>query len=153
MHAALFYDYHYFIADSFGNTAVIEYINGEMKVLRGNEYAMNFYLSEGGDNRRAIGYDREKTVSACLEVCGGTMEEKEAADLLWRCLVSFRHRRGYMIKTLWSAVYNCSVPSVTLYSDGDFTKSYRFDLKIKNESENSADDSFRNTQNMFGGQK
>lgn len=124
MRAALFCDYHYQVADASGATAVLEYVDGQLHVVRNQPYAMNFYLLPGGDNRKAMGYDRRDLVAAALGLSGeGTSPANSSGedavllpgqcfDLLEQCRLRYRHKRGYMIDTLWRAVYDCTDASV-----------------------------------------
>lgn len=156
MRAALFCDYHYQVADAAGNTAVLEYVDGQLHVLPGQPYAMNFYLLPGGDNRKAMGYDRQGLVEAALglscertaspEVDAGPAESSQVVELpaeacvltpeqsfelLERCRLRYRHKRGYMIDTLWRAVYDCTDASVEVQTwTGAAKRSAREDAKL-----------------------
>lgn len=114
MRASLFCDYHFHLLDAAGRSAVIEYIGGKMHVLEGQPYAMNFYLLPGGDNRKAMGYDREKTVSAALRETNSRMSREAALAVLEKCRLDYRHRLGYRVMCLWSAVYDCRDASMLL---------------------------------------
>ena len=114
LRAALFCDYHYQVLDAAGNCAVLEYVGNELRVLRGQDYAMNFYLSADGPKCREMGRDRETWVRDALAVSGGRMETADAMALLGKCRLHYRHWMGHMVECLWSAVYHCGDASVTV---------------------------------------
>lgn len=130
MNDSLFCNYHYHIADASGKSIVIEYVNNEMRLISPTDktqYVMNFYLSPDGDNKKGFGYTREKWVKEAFEICGGTvMEEQEAMKLLEKCRLDYKHKRGYQITSLWSAVYNCNERTMLLSTRMNYGKQYRF---------------------------
>ena len=128
LRAALFCDYHYQVLDAAGNCAVLEYTGNRLHVLRGQPYAMNFYFSADGDNRREMGREREEKVRAALRDSGGVMEPEETMKLLKSCGLHYRHRLGHMVSCLWSAVYDCADASMTVCA-GDYSRSYRFEQR------------------------
>ncbi len=128
MHDLLFVNYHYQICDKSGKSVIVEYVNNEMRIIYPedkHQYLMNFFLSEDGDNKKGFGYERRDEVEATLEKTGGIMQENEAIDTLERCLLNYKHKRGYMITTLWSAVYNCEECSVTFTGGMDYSRVYK----------------------------
>lgn len=128
LRAALGCDYHYQVLDAAGDCAVLEYTGNRLHVLRGQRYAMNFYFSEGGDNRREMGREREKKVCAALTATGGVMEPEQVMTLLEACGLHYRHKLGHMVSCLWSAVYDCADASATVCA-GDYSRSYRFEQR------------------------
>lgn len=128
LRAALFCDYHYQVLDAGGDCAVLEYTGNRLHILRGLPYAMNFYFSADGDNRREMGREREKRVCAALTASGGVMEQERAMELLEACCLHYRHRLGYRVSCLWSAVYDCADASVTVCA-GDYSRKYRFEQR------------------------
>lgn len=125
-------NYHYQIADAAGNSAIIEYVNNEMIVIRQqadkeNLVLTNYFLTEGGDNHDGRGYDRLETIEAELENKKGILTEDEAMHLLSRCTLHYRHKTlKHEVITLWSSVYNCSEKSMLLCAGMDYTKKYKF---------------------------
>ena len=128
LRAALGCDYHYQVLDATGDCAVLEYTKNRLHILRGQPYAMNFYFSADGDNRREMGREREEKVRAALTASCGTMEPEQAMALLERCGLHYRHRLGHMVSCLWSAVYDCADASVTVCA-GDYSRSDRFEQR------------------------
>lgn len=129
MHDLLFCNYHYQITDATGKSVIIEYVNNEMRVIypgkEKNQYLMNFYLSADGDNSKGFGYERRDVVVDALAKTGGVMDEQQAIDVLEKCLLNYKHERGYMITTLWSAAYNCNERSMTIAGGMDYSKIYK----------------------------
>ena len=125
LRAALFCDYHYQVLDAKGDCAVLEYTGNRLHVLRGQSYAMNFYFSEDGDNRREMGREREERVRAAMTASGGCMEPEQVMELLEGCGLHYRHRLGHMVSCLWSAVYDCADASATVCA-GDYSRKFRF---------------------------
>lgn len=129
MHDSLFCNYHYHIADAEGNSVVIEYVNNEMRLIypeNKTQYVMNFYLSSDGDNKKGFGYTREKWVKEAFAGKDGIMQEEQAMELLEKCRLDYKHKRGYMISSLWSAVYNCREKTMLLSTRMNYSKQYRF---------------------------
>ncbi len=131
MHDSLFCNYHYHIVDASGKSVVIEYVNNEMRLIYPEDklqHVMNFYLSKDGDTSKAFGYTRQKWVKESFEEKEIKTEE-EAMDLLNKCQLYFRHKRGYMITSLWSAVYNCNKKTLLLSTRMNYETQYKFGVE------------------------
>ena len=124
--------YHYQIADASGDTAIIEYVNGEPTVLRpdssGSLIATNFWLSEGVDDPEGLGRDRYDTVKTMLEEKEYQVSEKEAMEILDAVHLEDSDMNGYICSTLWSVVYNNTEKTFTLCPMYDYEHPYRFSL-------------------------
>lgn len=124
--------YHYQVADAAGNTAIIEYVNGEMAVLQpdrsGTLIATNFWLSEGVDDPDGMGQDRYATVEKALKETNYVVSEKEAMALLKATHLENADLHGYICSTLWSVVYNNTNQTFTLCTMYDYEKPYRFSV-------------------------
>lgn len=133
MHDPMFVNYHYQFADVAGNSALVEYVDNEMHVIRQSApeeplTLTNFFLTEGGDNSKEFGRDRFENISACL-ANDPTLTEHEAMDLLSKNTLYYHHAwMPHMVTTLWSAVYNCTDRSVLLCTGMDYEKRYRFSV-------------------------
>ena len=127
MRASMAADYHFHILDATGACVLVEYINNEMVVYDDKNYAMNFYFNESGDNKRAMGRTRQKTVESYL-----AKQDKFTVDeimmILKDCILCYRHQFGHMVNTIYSAVYNASKKSIIVCSNRDYDKQYKFDL-------------------------
>lgn len=131
MHDSLFCNYHYHIVDASGKSIVIEYVNNEMRLIEPydkTQHVMNFYLSKDGDASKGFGYTRQKWVIEEFRKNNGHMNEQDAMKLLEKCKLDYKHRRGYQITSLWSAVYNCNKKSVLLSTGMNYNKQYIFNI-------------------------
>lgn len=134
MHDSLFINYHYQLADAEGNSAIIEYVNNKMHVIRQKEKyenlaLTNYFLTEGGDNHDGRGYDRYSRIKKTLRKSEGVVTENEAMKLLSECVLNYKHPTlKHQVITLWSAVYNCNEKSVLLCAGMDYEKKYRLSI-------------------------
>ena len=134
MHDSLFINYHYQLADAEGNSAIIEYVNNNMHVIRqqkkdDNLILTNYFLTKGGDNHDGRGYDRYNRIRDKLKATDGVLTENEAMRLLSRCRLNYIHPLlKHEVITLWSAVYNCNQKSMLLCAGMDYSKKYRFSV-------------------------
>jgi predicted choloylglycine hydrolase len=91
---------HYLIADPSGASAVIEYIDGKVHVLRHGQVITNFVLTGSTPEERA--HDRRyHTATTALAAAGGRMSSSQTLDLLkrvrqkitrWSVAYDMRHR-------------------------------------------------------------
>ncbi len=127
-------NYHYQLADATGASAIIEYVDNKMVVIRQekdkkNLIVTNYFLTEGGDNHDGRGYDRYERIETTLRSKEGIVTEDEAMDLLSKSVLHYRHPQlKHMVITLWSAVYNCSEKSMLLCAGMDYSKKYRLSV-------------------------
>ncbi|MBO5859141.1 MAG: linear amide C-N hydrolase [Clostridia bacterium] len=124
--------YHYQIADASGDTAVIEYANGETTVLRPDEtgtlVATNFWLSEGVDDPEGAGYDRYETAKSMLKQNNYIVSEKEAMDILDATHIENVDLHGFICSTIWSVVFNNSDKTFSVCTMYDFDNIYKFSV-------------------------
>lgn len=124
-------NYHYQLADANGTSAIIEYVDNKMVVIRQDESKKclaltNYFLTEGGDNHDGRGYDRYEHIEKTLESKGGVVTEDEAMTLLSECTLHYQHKTlKHMVITLWSGVYNCNEKSMLLSAGMDYSKKYK----------------------------
>lgn len=114
---------HFFIADALGNSAVIEYLRGEMKVIKGDDsfqVVTNYYLSD--KERPGKGKDRYNTAYNMLSSSEGNIDEVTAMDIL---------RAVKVDSTVYSIIYNQGTGNVYLAYNGNYNKVYNFNLKLK----------------------
>lgn len=117
-------DCHYLIADSSGNSVVVEFMEEEVKVIKPTEdyqIASNFILY----NDLLIGdgfceFERYETVEKVLAANNGILTEKQAMELLEEILIPGR--------TQWSAVYNQSSLTTTISISKSYDSLYEFSL-------------------------
>ena len=138
MHDALGVSYHYLIGDANGNSVIIEYINNELRIINpvnregwscDSQYLTNFFVSEDGNNTHGDGWDRYRKIGLTLEHGNGTLTEAEAMNLLSSINLHYRHKLGWEVITLWSAVYNCDKATVKLCAGMDYSKAYSLSVE------------------------
>jgi uncharacterized protein (DUF885 family) len=116
---------HYFLADSAGNSAVVEYIDGEMKAIRNQadwQVATNFLLSLEQPQGAESSCWRYNQAYAVLEGAGGSLDPLAAMDLL----ESVSQPGEYA--TRWSVVYNLSKKELQLVMGRDYASMFTFGL-------------------------
>lgn len=134
MHDSIFINYHYQLADAEGNSAIIEYVNNEMHVIRQEKKddclaLTNYFLTEGGDNHDGRGYDRYSRIKKTLKANDGVITDGDAMKLLSECTLFYKHPQlKHQVITLWSAVYNCTEKSILLCAGMDYDKKYRLSI-------------------------
>lgn len=141
MRDMIFANYHYQIADAEGNSAIVEYVNNEMHIIRQttkgeNQKLTNFYLTEGGDNRKEMGRDRYHNIEEKLCACNYHITEQDAMKLLENNTLYYHHKwMLHMVITVWSSVYNCTNKTMLMCSGMDYAHQYRFSLDHPGEAE------------------
>lgn len=134
MHDSIFINYHYQLADAKGNSAIIEYVDNKMHVIRQEKKdeclaLTNYFLTPGGDNHDGRGMDRYDTIKARLNESDGIITEEDAMELLSNVVLNYQHKiLKHQVITLWSAVYNCNKREVLLCAGMDYDKKYRLSV-------------------------
>ena len=120
---------HYLIADSQGNSVIIEYIDNKMLTIKPYEietvkylYLTNFYLKKPIGPGNENGLDRYLILKEKLKN-DTIMEEENAMDLL----IDVRKT------TLWSNVYNLNELTVVTALRQNYSIFYKFDVNKPNE--------------------
>lgn len=128
--------YHFFLADAQGNSAVIEYIDNEMRVLHNTEEnpylaATNFSLTTKEQN--GGGKDRYEIIQNGLEKTAGIMSREDAMELLDEAQFdNLKATNGdetniyYNCSTQWSAVYNLTDKVVKICIGTDYSEEYEY---------------------------
>jgi len=112
---------HYQLADRSGRAAVVEFVNGEMRVFRSEhawQVSTNFLFAEGEGHAACWRYDR---ASAVLQERQGRLSMPEAMDLLHAV-----SQPGGGSATLWSVVYNMNSGAIHVAMNRNFQKVYSF---------------------------
>lgn len=129
--------YHYQISDAQGNSVVIEFVDGDMKLIYPEERtdspvkyqgATNFYLYEGVDDPDGVGQDRLETIFNALDAKKGVTSEQEAMDILQSVSMKDADLHGFICSTLWSVVYNQDDLTMNLCHNNDFDTIYSFSV-------------------------
>ena len=132
MHDSIFINYHYQLADAYGTSAIIEYVDNKMYVIRQEKKddclsLTNYFLTPGGDNHDGRGMDRYEHMQKTLGSKNGVITENDAMQLLSEVTLNYQHELlKHQVITLWSAVYNCSERSMLLCAGMDYGKKYKF---------------------------
>jgi hypothetical protein len=126
-HNVAFYDppIHYLISDASGSSAIVEYVDGEMKVITNQEpwqVATNFIVSEvlplGGDSP-CQRYDR---AYQALSAANGSISPDEAMAILESVSGA---------NTIWSAVYDMSTGEIQVVMDKKYDQIHAFQLEMR----------------------
>ncbi len=134
MRDVLFVNYHYHFVDAQGNSALIEYVDDKMHIIRQqkpdeNLVLTNYFLTEGGDNRKGMGMDRFERIGACLKQSGHTLTEEAAMELLSQNTLYYRHKIfRHMVITVWSSVFNVSKGTMKMCAGMDYDHMYEFSV-------------------------
>ena len=122
--------YHFQIADATGDSAVIEYLRGEMVVLRkGNKSyiaATNFTLSSA--NHRGVGKSHYETLVKGLNESKGILTEEQSMQLLSDVTTVENSPNGnaFTCNTQWSVVYNLSEKTMKVCIGMDYDTVYEY---------------------------
>ena len=117
---------HYLIADTQGNSAVIEFLGGEIVVIENEnpwQVSTNFIISEVQPQGAESPSGRHNRLEAALMEVQGDVSVPESLDLL--ADVAQAGETG----TRWSAVYDLEALTVTIAIDRDFENTYQFSLE------------------------
>lgn len=121
---------HYLISDSSGNSAVIEFIDGEISVIRNSEQwqvATNFVISHSRSQDRAYYCWRYRRAYHILEQAEGNTSENEAMALLEGVSQSGRFH------TIWSAVYDMTTGHIQVVMGREYGEAHEFTLEMERE--------------------
>jgi len=112
---------HYLIADAGGHSAVIEYVNGTMSVLKNSEpwhVSTNFIITGSGAPANAPCW-RYNTAYSELRTCNGVLTNDGALTLLSKVSQS---------STMWSVVYGMSAGTVLVATRRGYAGALKFNL-------------------------
>jgi hypothetical protein len=116
---------HLMIADPSGISAVVEFIDGEMKIIRNTypyQVAANFYLSNLPGSTEKKGLDRYNAVLGWLKEEEGSITPEEAMDILKKVSVK---------NTAWSIVYDMGTGEVYVSVSRDYENIKRFSIPLR----------------------
>lgn len=112
----------YMIADSTGDAAVIEFVDGRMVTIKKNskyQVVTNFTLYDN-PTKDGFGKDRYENISNELVKCQGIITEHDALELLKKNVIPGDEQ--------WSAVYNLTKRRVSVTFSGDYEHVYEYEL-------------------------
>lgn len=113
---------HFFVADANGDSAVIEFVNGKMVIVKKSkiyQIVTNFTL-HNNPNHEGFGKDRYENIESELETRHGIISENDALELLKRNVIPGDEQ--------WSAIYNLTKGSVHIIFSREYNKVYKYDL-------------------------
>jgi hypothetical protein len=113
---------HFFIADAEGNSASVEYLNYEMKVVKNSEkyqVLTNYYVSS--PSRLGDGQVRYDKATELLKDKNGVVTSDEAMDIL----------KNVSNHTVWSTIYNQNTGEVNIALRQQYDDVKTFSLKLK----------------------
>ena len=116
---------HYFLADSSGASAVVEFINGEMRIITSPDpwqVSTNFLISEEGPQGATSSCPRYNRAYSTLQGSAGVLSESDAMALLEDV------SQGGDYPTIWSAVYNLTTGAIQLTVGREYAQVYDFTL-------------------------
>ena len=119
--------FHFMVTDAKGESAVIEYVNNVMKIIKPDTiknvnnylYVTNFYLSPDSSSSSKMGYDRYLILEKYLNVKGVKMEWYNSMEILDKVKMGM---------TLWSNVYDTSNSTVITGMRRDYSILYEFNI-------------------------
>ena len=124
--------YHYLFVDAQGDSAIIEYIDNKMHIIRPYEiekmgylFLTNFFLLKPIGKGNENGFDRYSILKKNLND-KTKMEESEAMNLL---------NKVHKASTIWSNVYNCNNLTVITSLRQNYNVLYKFALGNPNKCE------------------
>lgn len=117
---------HFLIGDASGDSAVIEYQDGRMHVVRSDTgYQISTNFLQYGDKKTGNGVGRYQKIEDALENGNGVLTDSAALELLGDV--------GVYGRTQWSVVYNLTTGDVTLMPNLDFDKVEHFSLETSHD--------------------
>ncbi len=119
------FDYHFFVADRSGKSAVLEYAGNELKVLDADRVT-NFYLTDP-DGELQVGRERYEVIDAVLNYRGGRLEKEEVLEVLKLVSQPSGCDTGRS-NTRWSAVYDLTDLSAEVYTGHRYDRPCRVSL-------------------------
>ncbi|MBR4635590.1 MAG: linear amide C-N hydrolase [Clostridia bacterium] len=127
-------NYHYMLADAEGRSAVIEYVDDKISIIRpakeGDDTVVtNYFLTDGADNTKGRGFDRFDDISERLCGCGHSMSELDVMELLSRNTLYYHHPRlPHMVTTCWSNVFDLEEKTLLNCCGMEYAEGYKFSL-------------------------
>jgi len=115
---------HYLIADRSGDSAVVEFIKGEISVLRNNQpwqVSTNFIITGTTSESAKAKCGRYRKASETLEQVNGKLSQREAMTLL---------KSVSQASTIWSTVYMLTTGSIQVVMGRNYDTLHSFNLKL-----------------------
>ncbi len=116
---------HYLVADSSGDSAVIEFIDDEMRVVRGDksfQVSTNFLLSSNPPQNNRTACRRYNRVFETLSLAKGEFSAENGMDLLRSVSQTGEH------PTIWSCLYDLTARDVRVAMGRNYGRVHRLSL-------------------------
>jgi hypothetical protein len=116
---------HYLLADRSGNSALLELVDGELKVIRSEQpwqAATNFIFTRAAPQADDSPCWRYNTAYAQLQTQAGEMNTQQALDLLEKVSQGGDH------PTIWSVVYELESAQMSVVVDRKYQQVYEFSV-------------------------
>ena len=116
---------HYLLADRSGNTAVVEYLDGEAVVVQTQDnwqVSTNFILSEENPSGADSSCWRYNHITQTLSDADGRLDESSGMQLLREV------SQGGEMGTRWSMIYDLTTLNIFVAINGDFGQVHEFSL-------------------------
>ena len=131
MHASAKGCYHLQIADAQGNSAIVEYPNNEITVLKKDgsyQCATNFYISDVDFDYEPGGMDRYEGMVKELTKKDGILTAEEGMGLLNTVSIKGTDpdEEGRVYSTQWSSIYDLTNPALNICVDRDYENTYTY---------------------------
>lgn len=121
---------HYFIADSSGESAIVEFYDGDVKVIysdKSYQVASNFIAYEGlniGSDNSDFEFDRYRSVNNEIEKNNGTLSSGQAVSLLARVGI----KKNNIDELQWSVVYDLTEKKGKIFAHRNTSNVIDFEL-------------------------
>jgi hypothetical protein len=123
---------HYLVADASGNSAVIEFLNDKMRVMRGDgsfRVATNFLLFPEPPRTGRTGCWRSHRIFEALSLAGGHFSAEEGMNLLRNVSQTGEH------PTIWSCLYDLSARDVRVVMGRNYGRVHHLSLSSQARGE------------------
>lgn len=113
---------HYMVADTTGDAAVIEFVDGKMVTIkkRNNYQVVTNFTLYNNPTHEGFGKDRYENITSELEKSHGIISENDALELLKKNVIPSDEQ--------WSAVYNLTKRRVLVTFSRDYNHVYDYEL-------------------------
>ena len=121
---------HYLVSDSSGNSAVVEFMDGEVSVIRNSEpwqVATNFVISGTVAENRGTICSRYRRAYEALEQANGNISPDEAMTVLEDV------SQSGALPTIWSIVYYMTSGDIEIVVGRQYHQVHQFKLEMRQE--------------------
>ena len=120
-------DYHIMAADKTGKSRLVEWIDGEM-IATDINHATNHYVAKQ-DHFFPLGCGRDEIIKAALFRTAKAGMRQDFVENLLKLVIQDPSNKTDSGKTQYTCIYNLNKKTVKIFSYGDMSKSYEYELK------------------------